>query len=198
MDVREFFELCVGQWVSQRTLHHIQTEKTDVGKADLWIEAVESSSPSVLKTCETFELALNQVISPLEITYKATLANGRSQINTTLMIPVAKATAGTEGNLISVPEQGKPIIGTFSFGTDEVMTFTNPQGEHQVSERIWYASENLRMRSTTLVDQDGPAEANFYSEIRRMGTTQPKPSLEDETQSSPFAAWRARQANSAD
>ena len=31
-DVREFFELCEGQWVSQRTLHHIQTGQDRCGQ----------------------------------------------------------------------------------------------------------------------------------------------------------------------
>ena len=94
---------------------------------------------------------------------------GDRQLNITVMVPVAKADSDIEGTLISCPSQGTAIVGSFSLGTDEVMTFTHPQGEHHVSERIWYASENLRLRSTTLSDADGPSEANFCSEIRRMG-----------------------------
>jgi hypothetical protein len=198
MDVQEFFELCEGQWVSQRTLHHIQTEKTEVNKADLWIEKIDPSAESVLDACEITGSSVDQVICPLEVTIKATVENGRSQINSTLLIPVAKVGSEIEGALISVPKQGKPILGTFNLGTDEIMTLTHPQGEYQVSERIWYASENLRLRSTTLTHVNGPTDANFCSEIRRMGAAQTKPTEADQEPLSPLAAWRARQANSAE
>lgn len=195
MDIREFFELCEGQWVSQRTLHHIQTEQTDVSKADLWIEKVASDMPRVAEACRKFNLPIEQMLFPLEITYKATLMNGRSQIASTLMIPVS--TSATTGQLISVPQNQTPVLGTFALGEDDVMTLTNSNGDSEVIERIWYASENLRIRSVTQINANGPTEANFCSEIRRMGAVQEKPTEEAaQQQLSPLAAWRNKQAQS--
>ena len=195
MDIKEFFELCEGQWVSQRTLHHIETEQTDVGKADLWIEKLEPTHESVVKACQDQNFSLEQVLCPLEVTYKATLQNGRTHINSTLMIPVQTEVSDTAGQLLSIASGKDPILGTFSLGTDDVMTLSNQQGDTLASERIWFASENLRIRSITLTDDKGTTEANFCSEIRKMGKTQPKPSAEDAEQDmSPLAAFRARQA----
>ena len=195
MDIKEFFELCEGQWISQRTLHHIETEQTDVGKADLWIEKLDPSHESVVKACESQNLSVDQVVCPLEVTYKATLQNGRTQISSTLMIPVKSADSDIQGQVISIAKDKEPVLGTFSLGTDEVMTLSNQQGDTLASERIWFASENLRIRSITLTNEEGTSEANFCSEIRKMGEPQPKPSADEAAQQmSPLAAWRARQA----
>ncbi|MEM9136587.1 MAG: phycobiliprotein lyase [Cyanobacteria bacterium P01_F01_bin.42] len=195
MDIREFFELFEGQWVSQRTLHHIQTEQTDANKADLWIETLDLTAPKVVDACAEFNLSAEQAVCPMEITYKATLANGQTQTATTLMVPVKTSEHG--GQLISVPQAGSAVLGRFEFGADEVMTFYSTAGADEVVERIWYASENLRLRSITqLSDQKGASEANFCSEVRRMGAAQPNPTAEQSQQPlTGLAAWRARQGN---
>lgn len=191
MNIQEFFELFFGQWVSQRTLHHIRTEQTDVNRADLWIEAAADSS--VAEACAKFGLPIDQALCPMEITHKATLADGRSQIATTVLVPVKNSEHA--GQLISVPQSGDPALGAFELGSDDVMTFSNSRGADKFIERIWYASENLRIRSITQVNEHGASEANFCSEIRRMGATSPKPTEEQSQQPTGLAAWRARQGN---
>ena len=195
MDTQEFFKLFEGQWVSQRTLHHINTEQTEAAKAELWIEIVPADSVQISKACESFDLAPDKVFLPMEITYQATLANGLKQLVSTLMIPVS--TSDTSGKLINIPQSGDAFLGEYSLGSDDVMTFTNQKGTNTLVERIWYASENLRVRSITQSTESGPSEANFCSEIRKMGASQPKPTQEQAQQNlSPLAAWRARQAQS--
>ncbi|MCM1984529.1 phycobiliprotein lyase [Lyngbya confervoides] len=191
MDIQEFFQLCEGQWVSQRTEHHILQEKTDVARADLWMECLSAESSPVIEACKQSNLPADQAICGLEVTWKATLSNGRTQIGTTLLVPVLDPQAPHQGRLISQSQQGAVRLGTFTLGQDEVMTLVQTQDHGTLSERIWFASPNLRIRSSTLTHDQGTSEANFCSEIRRMGSLQPKPDAH-EAQKSPLLAWQER------
>ena len=195
MNSQEFFKLFEGQWVSQRTHHHILTEETKASKADLWIEALEAQSEQVTRICTDANLDPQQVIGSFEITWKGTLSDGKTQLGSTVMIAIADAPNANQGHLISQPSQGSAQLGRFELGEDEVMTFTVETDQGTTSERIWYASENLRIRSNTLqkpgVDS---SDANFCSEIRRVGKMLPKPGTEEVPKNS-LAAWRSRYQN---
>ncbi len=195
MGSQEFFKLFEGQWISQRTLHHIATAKTDVSKADLWIETLDSQSSLVTEACAKANLDPLQVICSLEITWKGTLSDGKAQFGSTIMVAIADPNTPDQGHLISQPSTGKTQLGRYCLESDEVMIFTTQSDQGISSERIWYASENLRIRSNTLQNPGADSnDANFCSEIRRLGTMLPKPNAA-EAQQTPLAAWKARHNN---
>jgi hypothetical protein len=63
-------------------------------------------------------------------------------------------------------------LGQFAIGEDEALTLTTQHGETSSEERLWFASPNLRLRTSILKEANGFSATSFCSEIR-MGVTKP-------------------------
>ena len=68
-------------------------------------------------------------------------------------------------------EQARPdasvAIGHFLLG-DEALTLTITDGAASFEERLWFASPNLRLRTSLFKQGDGLSTTCFYSEIRKL------------------------------
>ena len=51
---------------------------------------------------------------------------------------------------------------------DEALNLTLEVGDFLMEERIWFASENLRLRTSLIKGNNGYSRTAFYSEIRRL------------------------------
>ncbi len=58
--------------------------------------------------------------------------------------------------------------GSYVLAKDEALTLTIDNGAGYWQERIWYASDNLRLRQTLLKQGEDFKIAGFYSEIRKI------------------------------
>jgi phycoerythrin-associated linker protein len=65
------------------------------------------------------------------------------------------------------------LQGTFTLAADEALTLALAGEGYAIEERLWFASPNLRMRTTVQKGADGMQRASFCTEIR-MNTEPPK------------------------
>ncbi len=79
---------------------------------------------------------------------------------TTLLAPTAV------GELAWVLNGRKNSVGQVAIGSDEALTFTVSNDQFTSTERIWFASPNLRLRSIVQETSEGVQLASFCSEIR--------------------------------
>jgi len=74
-----------------------------------------------------------------------------------------------DGQAIFAASTQETASGTWQFWPDGTLELGCPAGEGKVSERIWFAKPNLRLRSSLAHRPDGePGRASFSSEIRRV------------------------------
>ncbi len=103
--------------------------------------------------------------------------DGKKQKGSTVLVPLANADNPSEGTLLRLTGATEQAIpGRYELGDDEVLTLIAESDTIYAEERIWFASPNLRVRTSVLKQADGFSEASFCSEIRRMSpATQASP-----------------------
>ncbi|HEY9908815.1 MAG TPA: phycobiliprotein lyase [Thermosynechococcaceae cyanobacterium] len=176
MDIVEFFQQSSGKWFSQRTSHHLAFKQAESGKSDIQIELLDKADPSVIKLCEQYELNPELALCGARVTWDGTMEwDKEKHAGSTVLVPIADAEKPNEGQLLR--EMGyaekAPVAGRYVMGDDEALTLITDYETMYSEERLWFASPNLRLRSSILKRFGGFSMATFCSEIR-LGGAQPQ------------------------
>lgn len=177
MDIKEFFEMSAGKWFSQRTSYGLAFKDSDSGKSDLIVDILAVDDPEVLKLCEKYAIESNLAWGGVRVNSQAqagmpwertqTPAQSSSSL---LMVPIAASTDTNSGQLLhSAAASHHPIAGQYSMGEDDALTLILHYPNLSAEERIWFASPNLRLRTTIYKGDAGFSMATFCSEIRMGG-----------------------------
>jgi CpeS-like protein len=186
MDITEFLQQSAGKWFSQRTSHFLipqqpdppeqsdPSKQSESGKSNLMIEIVPSTDPEVIKLCQQHQIEPALALCGARVNWDGTMEQDqKKQAGTTLLVPIRNAEQPSAGKLLrtGTAEQAT-IAGRYVIGSDDVMTLIVENKTLYSEERFWFASPNLRLRTSVLRQADGASAASFYSEIR-MGGVQP-------------------------
>lgn len=159
--IANFLQHSAGEWLSQRTQHHLIFSRFESAKVNLsltWLEPVVADAIAT-------QHGLNLPASVGGVTVRW---NGDQTGEQTL---IAIETSPEQGQLWN-PAGLKPIEYSLIEG---VLTLGQITDTGRSEERIWFASDNLRLR-TSLVERFGSfAQADFCSEIRRLKTAPASP-----------------------
>jgi CpeS-like protein len=189
MDIQEFFQLCDGKWVSQRTTHYPIEQKNQSDRSDLWIAFADATDPDVVGLCQEVSVDSAQAYGGLKIRWSEVAEAYQSRLKkkqegSALLVPIKNLSTPTSGRMIR-KLGSDAITGSFSFGTDEALTIVISANGLVTEERLWFASPNLRLRSSFTQQEDGAiCITSFCSEIR-MAAAANKSDSEAETTSAP-------------
>ncbi len=174
MDIKEFFELSAGKWFSQKTSHHLTLKQSEHGKSDLVISIVPNEDPQVIQLCQQTGIDPSQMGISAKYTWKGTMQWDAGQQSTTnqqgesIAIIVPDMPGASTGKLFRSTTT-TPIAINYSLGADDALTLVTTDEHHRTEERVWFESNNVRLRTTIVNQPDGDAMASFYSEIRMGG-----------------------------
>ncbi|MDG2991054.1 phycobiliprotein lyase [Candidatus Synechococcus calcipolaris G9] len=174
MDIQTFFEQSAGRWFSQRTSHHLAFKQSESGKSQLTIEFLSVTDPAVIALCNQYEIDGSQALCGARVSWDGTMEwDEEKHEGSTVIVPVADGKHSTEGKLLR--EMGyaekAPVAGRYVMGSDGALTLITEYDTMYSEERIWFASPNLRLRTSILKRFGGFSMASFCSEIR-LGVTQ--------------------------
>ena len=178
MDITEFLQQSAGKWVSQRTSHQFAFKQTGSSKSNIVVEMLPKDDPAVVKLCQQLTTDPTQALCGTRVTWDGIAERGEEKRSgSTLMVPIANPENPRAGQLLCEGGQKSSILGRYLMGEDDALTLMtefDSVGSGMVSseERLWFASPNLRLRTTTLKQSGGFSMATFSSEIR-MGGVQP-------------------------
>lgn len=168
MDITEFFQLNAGKWFSQRTSHHLASKQTEVGKSDLRIEMLAKSDPTVVQLCQQYEVDPALALCGSRISWDGTIElSTEKQTGSTVLVAIANPEKPNQGKLLA---EKAPVAGRYIMGTDEALTLITESETMYSEERLWFASPNLRLRTSILKRSGGFSMTSFCSEIRMGGT----------------------------
>lgn len=181
MDIKEFFEQSAGKWFSQRTSHHLAFKQAESGKSDIIIEMLSADDPEVIKLCEQYNVDSQQALCGGRVTWDGTMEwDKEKHQGSTVLVPVPDLDKPNEGQLLR--EMGyaekAPVAGRYIMGSDQALTLITEYETMYSEERLWFASPNLRLRTSILKRFGGFSMASLSSEIR-MGVTQAPIPAED-------------------
>jgi hypothetical protein len=172
MDIVEFFELSSGKWLSQRSSHHFDSQQSEASKSDLVIELLDKAAPEVVKVCEQYCIDPAIALCGAKVSWSSTAdLDAKKTTGSTVLVPVASPETNNEGQLLrDVGSPSKPPVpGRYVLGSDEALTLITEDETIHVEERLWFASPNLRLRTSMLKRAGGSSTASFFSEIRMGG-----------------------------
>ncbi|HBE18270.1 MAG TPA: phycobiliprotein lyase [Cyanobacteria bacterium UBA11149] len=179
MDIKEFFEQSAGKWFSQRTSHHKEFRQADNGKSTMVMETLAPENPEVIKLCQEYHIDPQLALCGTTITWDSTIVwdkTQQQQRGATLLVLIPDSDKPNEGSLLRSQGYGKKtsVVSRYSLGSDDVLTLIADDETMSSEDRIWFASPNLRMRTSILKNGDGFTQASLYSEIRLGAAPQPK------------------------
>jgi len=169
MDIIEFFEQSSGKWFSQRTSHHLAFKQTESGRSDIVIDLLNKDDPAVVALCQQYEIDPALALCGARVTWDGTMEwDKEKHEGSTVIVPVADADQPSEGKMLR--EQGyaekAPVAGRYVMGDDDSLTLITEYETMYSEERLWFASPNLRLRTSILKRFGGFSMATFCSEIR--------------------------------
>lgn len=178
MDIIEFFEQSAGKWFSQRTSQHLAETKSVADSTDLWIDSLEKNNPDVLQLCRDRKVDPALVLCAVKVRWEnKPLYNEPKQMGSTLLVAIGDRADCKQGQLLRQAGPGMTWRGAnisrFAIGNDDAVTIITESDRLFAEERLWFAGDNLRLRTSTVKDDKGYSLLSFCSEIR-MGGAKPK------------------------
>ncbi len=172
MDIVEFFQSNAGKWFIHRTSQHLTTNQSDGNKSNLLIEWLEPENLEVTQLCEQAAIAPTSALCGLRIAYLDPAASSqpkrwgtKAAPAPTILVAIPDGSDVTQGRLL---RSGQTATGTirYHFGRDEALTLITQYDAVETEERLWFASPNLRLRTTLVKQPNGFSLVSFASEIR--------------------------------
>lgn len=171
MDIKEFFEQSCGKWFSQRTNQHLTYAQSEWGKSDVWIDLLPRDDQAVQQACEAHRLDPATALFGVTVKWEGIIdKNPNKTTGMTVLVPIADG-AHNSGVLLRQTLQPKPVmaIAHYVLGADDVLTLTTDQDGLHITERIWFVTPNLRLRTSLLQRPNQLDTTTFCSEIRAGG-----------------------------
>ena len=166
MNLQKFLDLSAGKWFSQRTNYLLGGDKADNSKADITIEAIATDDTRATQLCQKHNLDPSLIVGGTVQSWDNSVDWGKDkQVGSATIVLVSNPDDDRTGKVLR-PQDSK-VCGHYALGADEALTLTIDNGEMYAEERQWFASDNLRMRTSLVKYQDGRQQTSFYSEIRR-------------------------------
>ena len=172
MDIVEFFQQSAGKWSSMRTSHHPEKPQQG-GRSTIEIELLENSDAAVVKLCELTKTDPALVSCAVRTTWDTANPWDEEKPGTRVLVAIADSTPSNEGKLIRDMGIGKPpIVGRYSLEVNDELTMVVESDAFSAHERLWFESENVRLRHSIVQRSGGASIASFCSEVR-MGVAKP-------------------------
>lgn len=175
MDIVEFFQLSSGKWFSQRTSHHLAFKQAG-GQSDLQIELLPKTDPEVIRLCEQSAIAPALALCGVRVIWDGTMEWDKERhTGNTVLVPIADPEKPNEGKLLRETgyAENAPVAGRYVMGSDEALTLITEDETMYSEERLWFASPNLRLRTSIVNRLGGFSMTSFCSEIRKGVTRVP-------------------------
>jgi CpeS-like protein len=167
MNIEEFLELNNGKWFAHRTSNDLTTKKSVEAKSEIVIEKIAATDPEVVQLCEQYQVESSPNFIASLINWNDKTALNKKNTGSTVLILVPDSNNSNEGKLLSqVTTVGKPSLGRYKLGSDDNLLLIVESDGVFSEERIWFASNNLRMRVNVVKQADGFSTTSFTTEIR--------------------------------
>lgn len=196
MDAKEFFQQSAGKWKSQRTTHHLPFRRAETGGSDIYVEYLDQDHPKVVEICEIHNTDPHLTVGGAFVSWNGSMAWDKENENhegTTVFALVPEPDNPHKGKLLR--ERGYaeivPVAGNYEMDDEEGLVLVTEYETMSIIERFWFASPNIRMRTSTVKRFGGFNTATFCIEVR--AETEEEKSPQDDTLSeeltSALSSW---------
>jgi len=174
MDIRSFFENSCGKWFCQRTSQHLTYNQSEWSRTDVWLELLPNSDQAVVDLCEQQGQDADQAICGVTVRWEGFVgADPAKQMGQTLLVPIADGTEEGMGTLLRQTLKPQPVTNLSCYVLDDsgILSIVSEHEDMRIEEKVWFVSENLRLRSSLLQRPGRFDTTSFFSEIRVGGAS---------------------------
>ena len=171
MDAMEFFQHTAGKWRSQRTTHHLPFRRAETGDSDIFVEALGADNPKIIDICKIHNVDPTLAVGGAFVSWDGSMAWDKDDENhegTTVFALIPETDNPKRGKLLR--ERGYaeivPVAGHYHMDDEDGLVLITEYETMSIIERFWFASPNLRLRSSTVKRFGGFNTATFCAEIR--------------------------------
>jgi hypothetical protein len=181
MDAMEFFRRSAGKWRSQRTTHHLAFRRAELGDSEILVETLDKDHPQVVEICKLHQIDPAQAVGGAFVSWQGSMEwdqDDQNHSGSTVFALVPETDNPKAGKLIR--ERGYaeivPVAGLYEMDEEEGLILVTEYETMSVVERFWFASPDLRLRTSTVTRFGGFSTASFCSESRIQATSTPNSS----------------------
>ncbi len=171
MDAMEFFRRSAGKWRSQRTTHHLAFRRAELGDSEIRVETLDKDDPQVVGICELHQIDPQRAVGGAFVSWAGSMEwdqNDENHSGSTVFALVPEEDNPKAGKLLR--ERGYaeivPVAGLYEMDEEEGLILVTEYETMSVVERFWFASPDLRLRTSTVTRFGGFSTASFCSESR--------------------------------
>lgn len=155
MDINTFLDKFAGDWFSQRTTYNISEDEVDNSKANLTIHLLSPMESQVTQLCHQYNLNLDLSLGIITSSWDNSPDWGKAkQVGSSLMLILRDDNDNNTGKILRVLNDNKGLIGKYVLAEDESLTLVIEESNQYIEERIWFASDNLRLRNTIVKKEE--------------------------------------------
>ncbi len=174
MDAMEFFRRSAGRWRSQRTTHHLAFKRAELGESEIQVEALTADIPEVIELCKLHSIDPALSVGGCRVTWGGSMGwdkGGENHEGETIFALVPDGDNHRQGRLLRNLGYAEiiPVVGYYHLDDEDALVLTTDYETMSSFERFWFASPDLRLRSSTVKRFGGLSTATFCTEVR-MGT----------------------------
>jgi hypothetical protein len=169
MEAIDFFRMSEGQWISQRTTHHLAMRRTELGQLIITTAMLEADDPQVVEICQLHQVETAQAIGGLTVTWEGSMEwdeAGKTQAGATVLVLVPEAPGAQRGRLLR--EKGyaetSPTVGEYFVDNQNGLVLLTDYSTMSSVERFWFPHEGMRLRTSTVIGLSNTA--SFCVETR--------------------------------
>ncbi len=171
MDAMTFFQQSAGKWRSQRTTHHLPFRRSEAGSSNIVVESLTADDPKVAEICQLHDVDPSLAVGGAFVSWNGEMAWDKEDENhqgTTVFALVPDQDNPKQGQLLR--ERGYaeivPVIGRYEIDDDDALLLSTDYETMSTTERFWFPSPDLRLRTSTVKRFGGLSTATFCAEIR--------------------------------
>ncbi|MGE5659365.1 MAG: phycobiliprotein lyase [Actinomycetota bacterium] len=171
MDAMEFFKQSAGEWRSQRSTHHLAFRQAEMGDSNIEVTSLEADDPRVVDICKIHEIDPSRAAGGAFVTWHGSMAWDKDDENhkgSTVFAIVPDAENPRSGLMLR--ERGYaeivPVAGRYEMDAEDGLVLVTEYETMSSVERFWFASPNVRMRTSSVKRFGGFSTSTFCTEIR--------------------------------
>jgi hypothetical protein len=187
MEVMAFFERSAGMWRSQRTTHHLAFRRSEGGESEITITTLAPDHPDIIDVCQLHEIDPALAVGGSCVTWQGSMAWDKESDDPhegkTIFALVPDDDSSLKGRLLRDRGYAEivPVVGRYEMDQDDGLILLTEYETMSSRERFWFASPNLRLRTSTVKRFGGFSTASFCTESR-VDTSIPSAPSDEATQ----------------
>ena len=165
MNITEFLQQTAGKWFSQRTAHQVEASQTQTGKSTLYLDFLPSDDPQVQALAQRY--GLTSCLAGTKLSWEGTIDPSPTTYKGERLLVWTGSNESPTGQFFSSADTF--ASGNYCLGDDEILTLTVETEDRVSEDRIWFASENFRLRTSLTHVSGQTVLASLCTEIRLGG-----------------------------